>query len=203
MKKLIIILLFFAAINLNAQDRPKEYYIGTNILSPFAGMNMKSTTANVFLPLLSNLEYGFTLNAGYYKNYHNLELRLTAGRSNPYNFIPQVQFGYNFFLLDYWKKNNSGLYVGSFVRWWDYHNTETKTDLHNISQNFTLGYTWKKKRFVTDLRLNQPILLLTSSNIENNGGTGFDVVTSPMPKLSPVLPFLSVNVAYKFSSKRE
>ena len=198
MKKFIILIFIVLTINTFAQNNEKEYYLSTNLISPISGMNLKSTMANVLLPLVSNLEYGFTLNGGYYKNSHNLELRLTAGRSNPYNFIPQIQFGYNFFIIDYFKDNQNGFYVGSFYRWWDYHNKTTNTDLHNMSLNFTTGYVWKKNKIITDFRLNMPLLLYSSSAVDNYNSSAFEINTSPMPEFLPVLPFLSVNVGYEF-----
>ncbi len=197
MKKTIYILLTILSMNGLAQNSEKDWYISRNLLSPLAGMNLKSTAANVLLPLVSNLEYGFTLAGGFYQNSHQFETRFAIGRSNPYNLIPQVQVGYNFYLLDFLKKNKSGFYVGSFARWWDYKNRATDNHLQNISLNFTLGYTWKKKRLTTDLRLNQPLLLYSHSSVEHYSGSAFEVNTSPMPALSPVLPFLSINIGYK------
>lgn len=184
-----------------AQKNDKEYYLSTNLLSPIAGMNLESTAANILLPLFSNLEYGLTISGGYYKKSHNLELRLTIGRSNEYNIIPQIQFGYNFFIIDRLKNNKNGFYIGSFFRWWDYHTKATKVDLHNMTLNFTTGYAWKKNKLIADIRLNQPLMIYSTSSsalIKNRTGSGFEFNTSPMPKLSKVLPFLSINLGYKF-----
>ena len=183
-----------------SQTKNKSYFLSTNLLSPIAGMNKNSTVANVLVPLFSNLEYGFTLSGGYYKNFHSLETRLTYGKSNDYNSIPQIQFGYNFFILDYFKKNESGWYIGGFARYWLYHNKYTKADLHNITTNMTIGYVWKKKRIIYDLRLNQPLTIYSSSTVENTKSS-FELNTSPMPLFSPVLPFLSINIGYQFKKK--
>jgi len=180
-----------------SQTNIKSYFLSTNLLSPIAGMNKNSTVANVLVPLFSNLEYGFTLSGGYYKNYYSLETRLTYGKSNDYNSIPQIQFGYNFRVLDYFKKNESGWYIGGFARYWLYHNKYTKADLHNITTNMTIGYVWKKKRIIYDLRLNQPLTIYSSSTVENTKSS-FELNTSPMPLFSPVLPFLSINIGYQF-----
>ncbi len=184
----------------NAQTTEKTYYLTTNLLSPVAGLNKNSAALNVLVPLFSNLEYGLTLSGGYFKKYHSIETRLTYGKSNDYNYIPQIQFGYNFFMLDYFKHNESGLYVGGFARYWSYANKYTETVLFNLTTNFTLGYTWKKNRIIYDLRLNQPLTIYSSSTIENTKSK-FEMNTSPMPLFSPVLPFLSINIGYQFIKK--
>ena len=190
-----------AVLTTKAQSSQKTYYVTTNLLSPLAGLNKDIAAANALLPLLSNMEYGITLSGGYFKNHHAFETRLTYGKSNNYNIIPQIQFGYNFYILDYFKHNESGLYIGGFSRYWLYHNNYTVADLHNLSTNLTVGYTWKKKRLIYDFRINQPLTIYSTSNIENTKSK-FEINTSPMPSLSPVLPFLSINIGYKFS-KRE
>ena len=182
-----------------SQTNSKSYFVTTNVLSPVAGLNKNSAAANVLVPIISNLEYGITISGGYYKNYHSLETRFTYGKSNDYNSIPQIQFGYNFFILDYFKKNESGWYIGSFARYWLYHNKYTKADLHNITTNMTIGYAWKKKRIIYDLRINQPLTIYSSSNIENTK-SGFEMNFSPMPEFSPILPFISINIGYRFDN---
>ena len=54
-----------------AQTNNKSYFLSTNLMSPIAGLNKNNTAANVLVPLIANLEYGFTLSGGYYKNYHS------------------------------------------------------------------------------------------------------------------------------------
>ncbi len=190
-----IILLSFISSGIS-QTNEKSYFITTNILSPLAGLNKSNAALNVITPLFSNLEYGITLSGGYYKKHHSVETRLTYGKSNDYNYIPQVQFGYNFFILDYFKQNKSGWYIGGFARYWLYGNKYTNVDLHNVTTNLTIGYAWKKKNILCDLRLNQPLTIYTSSNIENTKPK-FEMNFSPMPLFSPILPFLSINIGYK------
>jgi hypothetical protein len=78
-------------------------------------------------------------------------------------------------------------------------NKYTDADLHNLSTNLTFGYMWKKKKLMFDFRVNQPLTIYTSSNIENTK-SGFEINTSPMPLFSPVLPFLSLNIGYRFTN---
>ncbi len=204
MKKIFLIFNIILCFNIfsTAQTTEKTYYLTTNILSPFAGMNKSSAVANALLPIFSNLEYGFTLSGGYFKDYHFIESRLTLGKSNDYNFIPQIQFGYNFLIIDYFKKNQNGFYIGANIRYWDYINKDTKTQRHNISPNINLGYIWKKKQLIVDIRLHQNFAIFTKTNIANTK-SGFDFTLSPMPELSPVLPFISINIGYKFDKKNE
>jgi len=201
MKKIYFTILIMSIVTVTiAQTNNKSYFLSTNLLSPIAGLNKNSTTANALVPLIANLEYGFTLSGGYYKNYHSFETRLTFGKSNDYNYIPQIQFGYNFFILDCFKKNESGWYIGGFARYWSYANKYTETVLFNLTTNLTLGYAWKKNRIIYDLRLNQPLTIYSSSTIDNTKSK-FEMNFSPMPNFSPVLPFLSINIGYRFSKK--
>ena len=201
MKKSTFILLILSILfSTSAQITKKTYYLSTNLLSPIAGINKKSTIANVITPLFSNLEYGITLSGGYFNKFHSIETRLTYGKSNDYNRIPQLQFGYNFFILDYFKHNKSGWYLGGFARSWLYQNKYTEINLFNITTNLTLGYLWTKNRLLFDFRLNQPLSIYSLSNIENTNSK-FELNFSPMPLFSPILPFLSFNIGYKFETE--
>jgi len=198
MKNLLLIIGLLCIIqSAQTQTDTNVYYLSTNVLSPLAGINKSITAANVLVPLVSNLEYGFTISGGLIKNYHSFETRLTYGKSNEYNRIPQVQFGWNFFIFDYFKHNQSGWYVGSFARYWLYYNKYTEQGLQNITTNITLGYLWKKNRMIYDFRLNQPLTIYSWSTIEHTK-SGFEVNMSPMPEFSPVLPFISINIGYAF-----
>lgn len=198
MKKIFIIIIFLCVhIIPKAQTTNKTYYLTTNLLSPFSGINKNNAIQNALLPVFSNLEYGITLSGGYFKNYHFIESRITLGKSNSYNIIPQFQLSYNFFILDYFKKNPNGFYLGVNIRYWDYINKYTKTQRHNISPNINLGYIWKKKCFIFDIRLHQNIAIFTKTNISNTKPS-FDFTLSPMPELSKVLPFVSINIGYVF-----
>jgi len=199
MKNILQIFSIILCLNVfsTAQTTDKTFYLTTNILSPYSGMNKSNAVANALVPIFSNLEYGFTLSGGYFKDYHFMESRITLGKSNDYNFIPQIQFGYYFLIIDYYKKNKNGFYIGPNIRYWDYINIDTKTQRHNISPSINLGYIWKKNRLITDIRLHQNFAIFTKTTIAN-AKSGFDFALSPMPELSPVLPFISINIGYKF-----
>ncbi len=198
MKKLVISLVVIGfSFGLLGQSTDKSYYLTTNILSPVAGLNKSVTAANVLVPLFSNLEYGPTLSGGLLQKHHAFEARLTYGKSNKYNVIPQAQVGWNFFITDYFKKNESGFYVGAFARYWMYRNTFSDTNLNNITSNLTIGYAWKKSKLIYDFRVNQPLTIYSKSNIEHTKPS-FEANFSPMPEFLPILPFLSFNIGYKF-----
>jgi hypothetical protein len=198
MKKAFLLLNIFLCLNivLKSQTPRGTYYLTTNILSPFSGMNKSSATLNALLPLFSNLEYGFTLSGGYFKNFHFVESRITLGKSNDYNFIPQIQIVYNFLLIDYLKNNQNGFYVGVNIRYWDYINKYTKSQRHSISPSIDMGYLWKRKRFIVDVRLNQNFAIFTKTNIAH-AKSAIEFSLSPMPELSTILPFISINLGYK------
>ncbi len=187
------VILFIKPFQGQAQENSKRYYVTTNIMAPFSGLNKNSAAANALLPLVSNLEYGINVNGGAFKDFHFTELRLTYGKSNVYSIIPQMQLGYYYLLVDKLKSNKSGWYIGGNLRFWTYLNTYTESSLNNVSTNLGLGHVWKKKRMIFDLRLNQPLTIYSSSNIEHSK-SAFEFNFSPMPKFSKVLPFLSLNV---------
>jgi len=206
MKKYFIIILMFCITIVNAQDsdlissentKSTNFYVTTNILSPLAGANTKNTIINVLSPLLSNMEYGYTISCGVIKKYHSFETRITLGQSNPYTFVPQFQLGYNLFVFDYLHKKGSGWYVGAFARYWDYYNKYSKIGFQNITTNFNLGYMWKKSNFIADFRINQPITIYTFSNLEHTK-SAFNLNLSSMPYFLPVMPALSLNLGFKF-----
>jgi len=198
MRRVIIFLVILLCFNsLKAQITERTYYLTTNILAPFSGINKNSATANALLPVFSNLEYGFNINGGYFKDFHFIEGRISLGKSNDYNFIPQIQIGYNFLLIDYLKKNENGFYIGANIRYWDYINKYTDVQRHNLAPSINIGYIWKKKQFVFDARLQQNFAILTKTNIDY-AKPGFAFSFSSMPELSPVLPFISINIGYKF-----
>jgi len=192
-----MIILFFSVNTLVASEKEKEYFISTNVISPFSQMNKGNTIINVLTPLFSNLEYGLTISGGWFEKYYFVESKITIGSSTSYNLIPQLQFGYSFFILDYFYKNNSGFYVGGNIRYWDYINLYTETERHNIAPSVHLGYIWKYKKILFDLRMHQYFAIFTTTDIEHSEAE-FDILFSPMPKLSPVLPFFSFNLGYKF-----
>ena len=190
-------MLFTIIQSSNAEETSRTYYLTTNVIAPFCGINKGDAALNALLPLFSNLEYGFTLSGGYFKDYHAVESRLTIGQSNSYNIIPQIQFAYSYFIIDYFKNNGSKFYTGLNIRYWDYINKYTETQRHNVSPGIHAGYIWEYDRCIIDIRLHQNFAIFTKTNIEHTKA-GFNFTLSPMPELSPVLPFLSLNIGYKF-----
>ena len=50
-----MIILFFSVNTLVASEKEKEYFISTNVISPFSQMNKGNTIVNVLTPLFSNV----------------------------------------------------------------------------------------------------------------------------------------------------
>lgn len=191
-----IFFIFLVAFSAHSQV-VNSFYISTNVASPLAGINKSSAALNALTPLISNLEYGVNLNGIWQHNYQLFELRCSYGRSNPYNRIPQLQLGYMFLVRDYIKKNQSSFYVGAHMRYWDYYNTLNDSQRHSLTASLSIGFFKRFHHFLLDFRVQQPFLIFTQTNIPHSkAAMGFNF--SPMPKLSPVLPFLSLNIGYAF-----
>jgi hypothetical protein len=200
MKRILVLFLAsYLSVNLSiAQSGDKVFFVTTNLLAPWSGVKKDNAVLTLFLPVLSNLEYGFTWSGGFVQDHHFVETRITIGQSNNYNFLPQLQVGYGFLPFFHSRNNRIGVYLGTAIRYWDYINLETKTQRHNLSPNVLLGYRFQKNRFIIDLRLHQSIAILSKTNIPHTK-TEFGLLFSAMPGLSKVLPMLSINVGYQLN----
>lgn len=196
MKNLIIITLL--SLSLGAQAQDFRWYVGTNPLSPLAGPKMSNATLHALVPMITNLEYGATLVGGWNFNAtHTVEARLSLGKSNRYNIIPQAQVIYHFHFVNALKDNNSGWYVGTGIRYIDYHSLHTGDHRRTwMLPTFEIGHSWRQKRFFTDLRLMQMVGVYSSSSIANTSGS-YAVSLSPMPVTLPVMPMLGLTLGYQ------
>lgn len=193
---LAIALLFNGVICL-AQDR--HYTFTTNILAPLASARVSNPTAFTLLPLASNLEYGFTASAGYIQNKCGFDARLTIGKANSYAWTPQLQIGYQYYFNGKHLDKTRSWYVGASLRYWDYINQYTHSQRHSISPNLIAGYMFEPtRRLIIDIRLSQMIGVASVSNIDHSRAAA-NLQFSPMPLLSPVLPFVSFNIGYKWT----
>jgi len=172
----------------HAQD---GWYLSTNPLAALAGIEVGSAEAKALIPLFTNLEYGGTANIGRLSDSHLIEGRLALGMSNPYAVIPQLQLGYGNFIF-----KPRGYYAGAFLRYWDYINVYTDVHTQSCAASLVLGHMWKEGRFIADLRLNQSLAVYSWSSVEFATPTA-NFVFSPLPGLSPVLPFLSFSVGWR------
>lgn len=196
MKNILFSLLLLAAAGANAQDY--RWYVGTNPLSPLAGPKMRNATLHALIPMFTNLEYGATLAGGWNFNAtHSVEARLTLGKANRYNIIPQAQAIYHFYWMNALRDNGSGWYVGTGVRYFDYHSLATGVHRHNwIFPTLEIGHTWRHKRVFTDLRLMQMFGVYSRSSLDNTTGS-YATTLSPMPLTLPVMPMLGLTVGYQ------
>ncbi len=73
----------------------------------------------------------------------------------------------------------------------------TRVSYMNLIPYATFGYRYQKSKYFFDLRLNQNIYAVSWSNLNNTSlNSGF--VFSIYDDISPVLPYLSINVGYVF-----
>lgn len=200
MKRILVLFLSsYLFFNLAiAQSGDKFFFVTTNLLAPWSGVKKNNAVLTLFLPVFSNLEYGVSWNGGFVQDHHFVETRITIGRSNNYNFLPQLQVGYGFLPFIHSRNKRLRVYLGTAIRYWDYINLETKTQRHNLSPNVLLGYWFQKNRFIIDLRLHQSIAILSKTNIPHTK-TEFGFLFSTLPGFSEVLPLLSINVGYQLN----
>ncbi len=199
MKKIFLSLLLVISISAYAQTEPSfnRGYIATNIFSPFAGMKTDNAALFALVPIFTNLEYGFSLVGGYNINrFSAAETRLTLGRSNHYNLIPQIQLYYNFFVLDYFLKNGNRWYIGTSFRYFDYYNVQTEVHRHNfVFPTLAIGYMRTIGRIFVNVRLTQSLGIASFSSMEHTSGS-YVFNLSPLPEMTPILPMLSLDIGY-------
>lgn len=192
LKKVIITILLSVPMSLSAQHT-SEYYIGINPLAPLTSISNQYT--NLYLPLISNLETGLSLNAGIKKNMSAYEIRYSLGKPNKMYFLNQVHIGYNYFI-----SSKKRMYVGSFLKYYSLHNLDKKIKNNSLVPYLTVGYNYYFKNCFIDFRLNQNIYAISWSNQNNlkvNSGLHFSI----FKELSPVVPYLSINVGYVFPKR--
>jgi hypothetical protein len=197
MKRLFIIILLGTAIisAAGSQVKPEsyDYYIGINPIAPLT--SLPNQFANLYLPLASNLETGFAINAGIKLKKTAVESRISLGKPNTLYFLSQLHLGYCYYVNQ--KDKNSGLYIGGFAKY--YHLKNTKNEIRNSSiiPYLCTGYRIEKQNIFIDFRLNQNVYAISWSDQEH---TGIDANFhfSVYDDISPVLPYLGINIGYVF-----
>lgn len=191
-----IVVIFILTLCDSTFSQDKKNYIGINIFAPLSYVELDGV--GMLGSLISNAEYGISLNGGHFLSENGvLEGRLSIGKPNKLYWAPQVHVGYNFFALKSLGISNADLYVGTFLKFYDLYNTGTKEHYFNIIPYITIGYWWTSGNLIFDFRLNQTIYAVTWSTQEyTKTGTGF--FFSPMKSWLPVMPNLSINIAYRF-----
>ena len=179
--------------NIDAQ----KYYAGINPLAFPAAFQLQDDVKR-YLPIMTGLEYGLSVSGGYFFN-QNLcfESRISLGYVNKLAFAGQLHFGCNYFLfrkLDIKPKN---LYLGGFIKFWDYYNRYSKVHFFNLSPYFTMGYRKQINKIFYDLRFNQTVFIYSWSSLEHTG-PGHNWFLSPWPAFMPVLPTLALTIGWMF-----
>lgn len=202
MKKILAMLIFlaFTGINISAQDSCclRQFFIAINPFAPITGIPNQYT--NLYLPLLTNLETGLSLSTGYKKGCHIPECKISYGKPNSLYTLFQFHAGYN----RKWnrKSENHFFYAGGFLKYFQLNNTELNTSAFNLIPYATAGFRLNRHPFFIDFRLNQDIYAITWSN-QNNTRINSDFHFSVYTDMSPVIPFLSINIGYELNpSKR-
>lgn len=198
-KVLFLSLLLCCTVVVTAQnsDKLREFYVGTNPLSYLLSFQIDEEF-NRFGPIISGNEYGFNICGGYQvKPKLQTELRFSIGNIHQYARVTQLHIGLNYFVG---KKNfenqNYGFYGGVFLKTWNYHNRLTETNFYNMSPYITLGYKWSIRRVFIDLRMNQNVMVVSATNLDNTK-PGMSWFFSPWPELIPVLPTVNLSVGVK------
>ncbi|MCP5061273.1 MAG: hypothetical protein GY936_02265 [Ignavibacteriae bacterium] len=189
----VILVIIFSTLTFS-QD--KKHYIGVNVFAPLSFVEVDG--AGMIGSMLSNSEYGLSLNGGYFLSENGvLEGRISIGKPNQIYWAPQIHIGYNSFALRQFEISDINLYAGAFLKFYDLYNTETSEHYFNIIPYITIGYWWTSGDLIFDLRVNQTFYALTWSTQEHTkAGSGF--FFSPMKSLLQVFPNLSFNMAYRF-----
>ena len=201
MKKIIpLVLLMFAAVNaLDAQFKSDSLkcFAGINPVAPFT--SLQNQFANLYLPLASNLETGLALNAGIISVKNTFESRLSYGKPNSLYNLFQIHLGYNRFIS---KENRAkGFYIGSFIKYYRIRNKLNYLRHSGIIPYLCIGYRFEKRNMFMDCRLNQNIYSVSWSNQENTS-VNSDFYFSVYDDISPVLPYLCVNIGYVFTWRK-
>lgn len=176
------------------------FYIGTNPISYAVGLQLKDNLKR-YMPLISGLEYGFSLIGGFYPTpKQSVEARFSIGNIHQVASVAQFHLGINFFISGDSKKWYSNFYSGVFFKFWDYHNRLTEIHFYNIAPYIPIGCQLKFDSVILDFRINQAIAVYSWSNLEHSSG-GIDWFFSPWPEFIPVLPSLTFSIDYKIQPK--
>lgn len=201
MKRIAVSLFFmifmvFSAVSQHKTE-PAGYFAGINPIAPFTSIPNQLT--NLFLPLVSNLETGFAANAGIMFDKSMAEARISYGKPNKLYELFQFHTGFNHFI--FMKNSGNGLYAGGFIKYYQLENSVNSVRNSSLIPYFTVGYRIEREKIFFDFRLNQNIYSVSWSNQENTSlNTNFHF--SVYDDISPVLPYLSVNIGYVFKNQK-
>lgn len=201
MKRAIIIVLLSSIFITVAKSQSKwdsyDHFIGINPIAPFTSLPNPFT--NLYLPLFSNLETGIAINTGIKLKKSIFESRFSYGKPNTLYQLAQIHLGYSYFINQ--QDKNRGFYIGGFTKYYHLKNTKNEILNSSIIPYLCIGYLIEKQNIFIDFRLNQNIYAVSWSNQEHtsiNSSFYFSVYDD----ISPVLPYLSLNIGYVFHKAR-
>ena len=206
MRSLLAILLSLSTVcnvipavdSLGVADDAEDYrfYIGMNPVAIPVSLPLKDDLKR-YLPVASGLEYGISITGGYYPKCNSaLEARLSFGNIHKVALTWQLHTGGNYFMFRTSDIVSSGLYVGGFIKFWDYYNKLSEVHFMNIAPYLTAGYLLEFKRLLMDLRLNQTVAVLSWSTLEHTS-PGADWFLSPWPSYLPVIPTFTFTLGFR------
>jgi len=201
MKRYIVALLLLVALNFGAQSQngadSLNFFIGINPVAPFTSLPSQFT--NLYLPLASNLETGLAVNGGILLNRSIIESRVSIGKPNKLYGLFQFHAGYNYFPIK--GATNKGFYIGGFIKYYRLVNSRNSIQNSSIIPYLCSGYRIERRKVFIDLRINQNIYAVSWSN-QKNTSINSNFHFSVYDEISPVLPYLSVNIGYIFQNSR-
>lgn len=178
----------------------EKIYLGINPLSYALVLPLQEDIKR-YSPVLAGNEYGISLVAGCsLKKRISLETRIALGNIHQVASVKQLHAG--IIVHPFIKKENKDvfpLYTGVFLKIWDYHNRLTDISFYNACPYFVIGYQFSRKRWITDIRMNQTLAIVSWTNLEDSTG-GASFFLSPWPGLIKVLPTLTCTIAYKIGA---
>lgn len=201
MKRALIIILLSSVFVSVAKSKSKwdslDFFIGINPIAPVTSLPNQFT--NLYLPLFSNLETGIAINTGIKLKKSAVESRFSYGKPNALYQLTQIHLGYSYFINQ--KDKNTGFYIGGFTKYYLLINTKNKIRNTSIIPYLCVGYRIEKQNIFIHFRLNQNFYAISWSNQEYtsiNSSFHFSVYDD----ISPVLPYLSINIGYVFQKAR-
>jgi len=201
---LIILVIFLMISFISAQENKfqkhtwNEYYIGINPISYISAFQL-SDEIKRYIPEVAGLEYGFSVLGGYFQSSkQRMEARFSIGNLHQVARVGQFHFGTNYHMFKRSEKWFKDLYLGGFIKYWDYYNKLTKVHFYNIAPYVVAGFLFEIKQILLDVRLNQTFAVYSWSSLEHSSA-GVDWFFSPWPKFLPVMPSLTFSVAWRIS----
>lgn len=175
-------------------------YVGINPIAPFTAI--RSPAATTYVAFVSDLESGLGLHGGYFfDSWQAIDARFSVGPTNSIYVQWQTHVSYDFFLLDYLKIINKGLYLGPQLRLWDLVHVPYGTHDFSLVPAIHLGYRVEVRGFYVDVRITQTLMAVSWSNRPATSA-GVSQMFSVYPAVSPVIPLLGINLGYRFSTAR-